>query len=161
MQESIYLLGQISADEKETYLWRKRVRDHFQRDIGVEIIDPCFNAFNQSILDDGKGDPQRLKIYKMQGTSLLVPKDYSYVLRSSIGLANLNTYDPKKPIIGTFFELAWYFADPEKTVIGIFNGDPTKDVVGNHPFVRSAVTTWVKNEQEGIELIERYFQDIA
>lgn len=160
MIESIYLIGQISPEDSETYLWRERVREYFKGDPRVYLIDPCNNGFNQKVLKDNDlKDPHRVTLYKTKGTNLLVPKDYSYVRRSTIALANLNHYDPRKPIIGTCFELGWYYAHPEKTVIGIFDGNTKKDVHCNHPFIRETVDTWVKNDIEACRLVEHFYLD--
>ena len=155
--ETAYLVGQISKDVEETYLWRERVRHHFYDNPKVDIIDPCFNQFNQAILSSKVDDEQRMKVYRKMGTDVLVPKDYTYVLKSTMAVANMNHYDPKKPILGSFFELAWYFANPQKTVIGIFDGNPKNDIICNHPFVRQAVDTWVKNDEEACKLIEYFY----
>ena len=164
MKESIYLVGQISVDVDETYNWRKRVRNYFenvQMDSGIEIIDPCNNTFNQTVKRAAKGqDPVRMKVYNSEGVNLLVPKDKSYVKRSTIGMANLNIYDPNKLIIGSFFELAWYIDYPEKSVVGIFEGDPEQDKICMHPFVRQAIDVWTKNEREACEIIERFFINV-
>lgn len=159
MKESIYLIGQISVDAPETYEWRKNVRRCFGANPDWEIIDPCNNGFNRAVLENSGKDPNRLKVYKTNGINLLVPKDYSYVARSTMGICNMNQYDPKKPIIGTCFELAWYWK-MQKTVIGIFKGDPKEDVHCNHPFIKSAITEWVSNEWEACELAVHYFQDV-
>ena len=160
MKEYIYLVGQISADENETYSWRERVREYFILDNDITIIDPCNNKFNQEVKETGAGDPRRLKVYKMNGTGLLVPKDKSYVNRATIIFANMNTYDSDKPIIGSFYELAWTSDNPATSVIGIFAGDPTNDVICNHPFVRASVDIWVKNEMEACEMVEYYYLDM-
>lgn len=159
MKESIYLIGQISIDAPETYEWRKNVRRCLGSSQDWEIIDPCNNGFNRTVLDNAGKDTHRKIVYKTQGIELLVPKDYSYVSRSTMGFCNMNQYDPKKPIIGTCFELAWYF-QMQKSVIGIFDGNPAEDIHCNHPFVKSAVTTWVSNEWEACELAVHYFQDV-
>ena len=159
MKESVYLVGQISVDGERSYKWRKNVRRVFGANENWEIIDPCNNGFNRSVLANHGGDQHRIKVYKTAGIDLLVPKDYSYVSRSTMAMANMNHYDPKKPIIGSAFELAWYW-QMQKTVIGIFDGDPTEDVHCNHPFVKAAVTTWVKDEWEACEVAVHYFQDV-
>ena len=157
MKQTIYLIGQISVDASETYEWRKRIRDNFLLD-DINIIDPCDTGFNIEVLNEFVGrDIERLEVYKKMGVDILVPKDKNYVYESNIGIANMNTYDPKKPFIGTMFELAWYYADPNKTVIGIYSGDRTKDINANHPFVRAAVTTWVNDEVEACELVRKFF----
>lgn len=160
MKEVIYLIGQISVDKSESYEWRKNIRRCFGNSSDWKIIDPCNNGFNQAVLANAGGDPKRLKVYKTRGVELLVPKDYSYVKRSSMGICNMNHYDKKKPIIGTMFELAWYYVNPEKTVIGIFDGNPGEDVNCNHPFVRSAIDVWVKDEWEAAELAMHYYQNV-
>ena len=122
MKERIYLIGQISADKEITYRWRQEVRKFFDPSMIInsnfEMIDPCDNEWNKTNtnFDGVKEDPQRLCVYKKTGSNLIVPKDYSYVLRSTGAIANMNLYDPLKPMIGTLFELAWYYQNPEKCV---------------------------------------------
>ena len=159
MKESIYLIGQISVDDERSYEWRKNVRRIFGANSNWEVIDPCNNGFNRSVLENAGGDDRRLRVYKTAGIDLLVPKDFSYVERSTMGMCNMNHYDPQKPVVGTCFELAWYW-EMQKTVIGIFDGNVDEDVYCNHPFIKSAVTTWVKDEWEACELAIHYFQDV-
>jgi hypothetical protein len=163
-KEAIYLVGQISVDVDETYAWRKRVRTYFANTLyshNIEVIDPCANEFNQSVKREAMVGIDNMKRVYLDGeTNLLVPKDMSYVKQSSIGMANLNVYDPNKLIVGSFFELAWYIASPDKSVVGIFNGDPEQDRICMHPFVRRAVDVWVKNEYEACKVIERFFINV-
>lgn len=81
-----------------------------------------------------------------------------YVMKSTGAIANMNHYDEEKKIVGTFFELAWYYNNNHKAVIDIFDGDPTKDQVCNHPFVKSVINCWVKNEEEACCTLEKYFR---
>jgi len=158
MNELVYLIGQISAREPETYRWRERVIARYRGDERANFIDPCSNGFNQGIrkIDKDKVSYTEM-VYNINGTQLLVPKDKSYVCRSTMAIANMNSYDSEKPIIGTFFELAWYIDYPEKTVIGIFDGDPEKDIICNHPFVREAVNIWTKDEAEACAVMDHYY----
>ena len=160
MKEIVYLIGQISVDAPETYKWRKNLRRIFAKNDNFEMVDPCNNGFNQEVLKMQGLDPDRKKVYKTQGINLLVPKDKSFVMRSTMAVANMNTYDPEKAFIGTIFELAWYHDFPEKTVIGIYDGDWTKDLNCMHPFVQEAVHTWVRDEYEAAKLMQHYFQDV-
>ncbi len=173
MREAIYLIGQISVDDERTYQWRRDVREFFEpkvEDLGngmaigtmsnFEMIDPCDNEFNKSSLGNSAevDDAHRLWVYKTKGIGLIVPKDYSYVLRSTGCICNMNQYDSKKPLIGAMFELAWYYQHPEKCVIGVFDGDPTEDVHCNHPFVRETVDIWCKDHMEAAEVLKTYYQ---
>ena len=169
MKEVIYLIGQISTEKEITYHWRQEVRAFFNSAINevgssisnnFEIIDPCDNEWNKSVANfnrEKEADPQRLKVYKSKGIGLIVPKDYSYVLRSTGCIANMNQYDPLKPTIGTLFELAWYYQNPEKCVIGVFDGDPTNDVYCNHPFVKETVDIWCRDHIEAATVLKEYY----
>lgn len=161
MKEIIYLVGQISVDAPETYHWRQRVIEYFKDYPQFSLINPCDNSFNTNIKDtlgDGK-DVYRTKIFHTKGIELLVPKDFSYVERSTMCIANLNQYDTNKPILGSFFELAWYYTMPSKVVVGIYDGDPTTAIHTNHPFTRAAINVWVQNEIEAAELLRYYYED--
>lgn len=154
MKERIYLIGQISFNSKETYEWRKRVQTFFGELDRFEIFNPCTNEFNLA-LNNKKTNLK--EVYEEDGIDVIVPKDKSFVLNSSIAIANLNHYDKEKDIIGTLFELAWYHDHPEKTVIGVFDYDMYDDKLYSNPFIRSAVDVWVKNEKEACEMIIKYF----
>lgn len=156
MKETLYLIGQISPAALESFTWRENVRKYFEHRADFEVIDPCLDEFNTKLVENKV--TERIEIYKEKGIKLIVPRDRWYVLRSTIGVCNLNHYDKTKPIIGTMFELAWYCEVPEKAVIGIYDGNIKKDIICSHPFVDRAVDTWVKNEQEACELIEYYFK---
>ena len=67
----------------------------------------------------------------------------------------MNQYDPDKPLLGSFFELAWYFAEPEKTVIGY--ADDLNSYLCQHPFVQGAVSTWVNDVVDAVYLLKKYF----
>jgi len=155
MRETIYLCGQISVAAPESFDWRRRVREYFANRLDFNIIDPCMDDFNREMMEKGMED--RAKVYKTRGIKLIVPRDRIYVTKSTIAMANLNLYDEKKPMIGTMFELAWYFDASDKAVIGIYSGDYTKDIYCNHPFVKRAVNVWAKDEKEASEMIDYYF----
>jgi len=159
MRDKIYMIGQISVNEPETYNWRQRVKQTFMDSRQFYFIDPCNNEFNKSVQAEyGDGsDPDRTKVYTTEGINLLVPKDKMYVMKSTGAIANMNHYDTEKPMIGTMFELAWYHDNNHKAVIGIFKGDRTKDKYCNHPFVSSVVNCWVQDEEEACRVLEKYF----
>ncbi len=157
MKERIYLIGQISVDKEITYSWRQDVRKYFKDKDNFEMIDPCDNEFNLNNTNFAGEDPQRLKIYKSKGIGLIVPKDYSYVLRSTGCIANMNQYDKDKPMIGTLFELAWMYQNQEKCVIGVYNGNPDEDLYCSHPFIKETIDVWCRNHMEASEMLYKYY----
>lgn len=170
---TIYLIGQISLDP-ETYEWRKRVQKYFI-DAGlmfegdkkhlstVSIISPTDSPFNTKVLKKAQNgkieNGMAANTYKTKGIGILPKKDMNYVYKSNFAIANLNQYSSEKPILGTYFELAWYLANPDKVVIGIFDGKPMDDKQAGHPFVQAAVTAWVKNDEEACKMAD-YYMDV-
>ena len=154
-QKVCYLVGQISPKFDITYEWRKTVRES---DFNNEIIfiDPCANQFNKTVNEE-----KRYAVTKDNrsfGIDILPHKDYTFVLESDIAVVNMNQYDPHKPLLGSFFELAWYFANPEKTVIA-FASD-LNSYLCQHPFVQGSVSVWCNDEYEAIYLLKKYFVSV-
>jgi hypothetical protein len=150
--DTIYLVGQISGKYPISYRWRKFVRDWFRHDESKRIIDPCSNPFSSGVLQRGTYEVGR---GKNDGMNILPSKDLTYVLESNIGLVNMNQYDPDKPLLGSFFEMAWYYLHPEKTVISF--SDNLDGFQCQHPFVQEAVTVWCRSVEEACKMISEHF----
>ncbi len=156
LKERVYLIGQISAHEQETYDWRKRIKEEFKDEKEFEFIDPCLTEYGVEVLKTK--EQNRNDVYKPDDTILIVPKDKNNVIRSTIAVANMNHYDKSKPIIGTLFELAWYHDYNYKAVIGIYDGDIKEDIHCNHPFVRSVINCWAKDVDGASAILRKYFK---
>lgn len=155
----IYLVGQICG-EKETYEWRRRFANHFRMDKErFEILDPCACDFSQSAIEIYEKHLVSFGKYvsRSKHSNLLVPRDKSFVDYSDICVVNLNHYCLETPMIGSFFELAWYFENPEKPVIAIYDGDPKENYICNHPFVKQTVHTWTQDVSECVYVIKNFF----
>lgn len=153
--EMIYLVGQISPKHEVTYQWRRNIQDEFEGDLNIFFIDPCANAFNKKVLEEKEYAVSKER--RVNAIDVLPAKDYTFCKRSSMAVVNMNHYDPVKPMLGSFFELGWYFTMPEKTVIGF--AEDLSDYQVQHPFVQQAVTTWCHNEYEAAAIIRQYFVD--
>ena len=151
---TIYLVGQISPKCEITYQWRRDVKEYFINQPDKVFIDPCSNPFNKEFLE--KKEYAVTELGRNFGIDVLPPKDLTFVNRSDIGLANLNQYDPDKPLLGSFFELAWYYMNPQKTVIA-FADEYETDYQCQHPFVQQAVNCWCRTWEEACFVIEKYF----
>ena len=151
--ETIYLVGQISPKYPITYQWRKNIEDEFKDVPGIQFINPCNNPFNKKVLEEKEYAVSKQR--RVNAIDVLPAKDYTFCKRSSMAIVNMNHYDPDKPMLGSYFELGWYFTMPEKTVIG-FAEDLT-DYEVQHPFVQQAVTTWCHDEYEVGAILYKYF----
>jgi hypothetical protein len=154
MNEVIYLVGQISPKFVQSYQWRENVEKELEDRHDIEIINPCANPFNEKVLKENRYAVTKEK--RSFGIDVLPAKDYTYCKRSSMAIVNMNQYDPDKPLLGSFFELAWYFTMPEKAVIAF--ADDQTDYLCQHPFVQQAVTVWVSDEYEACYIVNKYFQ---
>ena len=150
---AIYLVGQISPKFPETYKWREYVEEYFSSYEEFEIINPCKNNFNKELLE--KNSYAITGKNRARGLDLLVPKDYQFVQRSNIAIVNMNHYDLNKPMIGSFYELAWYYLKPSKAVIAF--ADDFNSYTCQHPFVKQSVTTWCDNVIDACEITKYYF----
>jgi len=150
-----YLVGQISPKFDVTYGWRKYIREVMAKyDDQIGFIDPCANSFNSNLVD--KREYAITLKSRSEGIDILPHKDYTFVKESDIAIVNMHQYDPDKPLLGSFFELAWYFLHPEKTVIA-FHENFEEDYQCQHPFTQEAVSTWCSNIEEAVYLLHKYF----
>lgn len=156
MSELIYLVGQISPKFEVTYQWRQNLEDHFGNEPSIKFINPCNNPFNKKVLEEKEYAVSKKR--RVDAIDVLPAKDYTFCKRSSMAIVNMNHYDPKKPLLGSYFELSWYFTMPEKTVIGF--AEDLNDYEVQHPFVQQTVTTWCRNEYEAAEIVEQYFTTV-
>jgi len=154
--ELIYLVGQISPKFEETYRWRRNLEDGFKGRSDIQFINPCSNPFNKKTLEEREYAVSKER--RVEAIDVLVPKDYTFCKRSSMAIVNMNHYDVSKPMLGSYFELGWYYTMPEKTVIGF--AKDLSDYQIQHPFVQQAVTTWCKDEYEAAAIIEKYFTTV-
>ena len=153
MSELIYLVGQISPKFEITYQWRRNIEVQFKRSEVIKFINPCANPFNKEVLKEKEYAVSKTR--RVDAIDVLPAKDYTFCKRSSMAVVNMNHYDTHKPMLGSFFELGWYFTMPEKTVIGF--AEDLNDYQIQHPFVQQAVTTWCRDEYEAAAIVEKYF----
>jgi len=114
MKYIVYLVGQITANP-ETYAWRERVSLYFNTnrnkvDSDIEVINPCNSLFNKNLIDNCRNNSVEYSKWVLKrDPSLLVPKDRRFVKRANVLFVNMNMYSPEKPMLGSFFELAWAY----------------------------------------------------
>lgn len=157
---TIYLVGQISSDPR-SYEWRlnlERYLEGWHADVknNITLLDPCKNSMNLNLIKRNKNNEESYisEANTHNSMKILTPLDAGYVRESTICFANMNHFTPERPIIGSYFELAFYYHNyPYKPVIGIFDGDPKEAYHTSHPFVQAAVHAWVKNEMDALSLI--------
>jgi nucleoside 2-deoxyribosyltransferase len=154
--ELIYLVGQISPKHEVTYQWRRNLETEFFGRPDIKFINPCDNPFNAQVLKEKEYAVSEER--RVNAIDVLPAKDYTFCKRSTMAIVNMNHYDPAKPMLGSFFELGWYFTMPEKTVIGF--AKDLNDYQVQHPFVQQAVTTWCNDEYEAALIIEKYFTTV-
>jgi hypothetical protein len=155
LKRKIYLIGQISNDPR-SYQWRENIELYLKeqpQDIQneFEIINPCGNNFSKGVLESS-GDEKEFTSNAINDKcgDLLPSQDCGFVMYSNACIANFNHWTPERPLLGTIYELSWYYLTPWKPVVGI-HSDPENDFNCRHPFPWKTVHTWVENEIQAIQ----------
>jgi len=151
--ELFYLVGQISPKFPESYDWRNWMEEEFADEPAINFINPCRNNFNKKVLEEKRYAVTKDK--RSFGIDVLPPKDRAFVERSAGCIVNLNQYDPSKELLGTYYEMAWYFDSPSKTVIGF--ADDLNSYPCQHPFVKQTVHCWCENKEQAAYVLQKYF----
>lgn len=167
---TIYLAGQVTVSAINSFNWRDTVQNYFKYQREFEFVDPTKDLYNRTLFENLKSKSnsvqmksfnqrilERIGSFQVKGLGILPQRDRQRVAQSQICVVNLHRFDPDIPLVGTFFELAWFFETPEKPVIGIFDGNIDQDIVADHPFVKKVVTEYVTGPLEACELIERFY----
>lgn len=150
---TIYLVGQISPKFPVTYDWRTQIEVYFENHDDIKIINPCANSFNKELVKENRyavGIDGR-----EMGIDVLPSKDLKFVMDSDVAIVNLNQYDKDKELLGSYFEMAWYYLYQEKTVIAF--ADDLNSYNCRHPFVKMAVDVFCNNAEEACYIVDKYF----
>ena len=157
----IYLVGQISSNPN-SYEWRLNLQEYLDGlddkkiKTGISLLDPCKNSMNLNLIRASKNNEEGFNnnAFAEETLKILTPLDAGFVQESTMCFANMNHFTPERPIIGSYFELAWYYHNyPNKPVIGIFDGDPKEFYHTRHPFVQAAIHVWVRYAVNALDLI--------
>jgi len=111
----IYLAGYISGEKiEECIAWRKKIREHYDNWKGKEKypivwLDPLNGQILNSI------DKEGLK--SAIPSKALIMRDFNCIKKADIIIANLTTFGADRPLIGTFYELAWAWYLKKITII--------------------------------------------
>ena len=145
---NVYLAGIMLGGEfqKPTVDWRYKVRKHYhdwkaKGMYEIRFLDPWNGEVNAEIDNEGLTNDKL-------SAKLIYSGDKESIQRADIIVANLNSYNSTRPIIGTFFEcgmaLAW-----DKPLILIVPEDKFVQY-SNHPFTAQAVGVY-KSVDEFLE----------
>lgn len=159
---TIYAVGHISGDlgpveTNPTFTWRQELRDYFETNSQVHVIDPTNTKFDAQFC---KADPEsdmRAASYRKKTAAVLLPKSLMSVQRADVIIVDLNLYGSKSHPVGSISELAWAYTMPGKTVIGIYDGAPTKNDLTAHPFVQGYVDIWCKDVKKACQIVDSLF----
>lgn len=155
----VYLSGPISTDIR-TFQWREQFEQEIdRRNLEIAVINPCRSKFDQILYKQMKeqGQIDYFKESKKIPAGVLKRKDRQQVRISSLIVVNLAIHDPKKPTIGTIYELAW--ADEMHLPVIAIVDEQQHDIYANHPFIADSISQRVSSLNESIDIIENFFID--
>ena len=141
----VYLSGYISGKAIDQCIaWRKKIREHYDHWKGgekypIEWIDPLNGSEFEKISADG------LTLENVPPNAIM-QRDYISCKISDLIVANLDTFGESRPLLGTFFEIAWGWEHKKPLII------VTSDYAfANHPFIVSSASFIVKSVDELLE----------
>jgi len=149
----VYLAGYMAGNVIEQCLdWRLKIRDHYENWKGdhkypIDFLDP----FNGPELDslDGKGLKSDVP------SNAIYTGDKMSVKACDLIVANLDTFEQERPMIGTFFELGWCTAWDKHFILIV--PESMKDTAQNHPFLKQASSIYYSVDQFLDSKILNYF----
>lgn len=142
----VYLAGLISTTVPESLRWRIEA-EPLLTEAGFEVLSPM----------RGK-DPNRLQAGGLTDPCLtakdIIARDYQDVSRSTVVLAHLETFDGKRPLLGTIAELAWCW-QLKIPVVGMVSRE--NEYILSHPFTQEFVSHWFDSEDDATDFVIDYY----
>ncbi len=155
----IYLAGAISQNP-ETYEWRENFEFIMREESlykKVVVVNPCRNAFNQSMNGfDGDGE-EFIKEAKLRSQQILRAKDRQLIRICNLIVVDIALYEPEKPLIGTLMELTWAHDVFYMPIIAITRG--VKNAYTTHPWIDECCSAKVETVEEAADMIKTFFLD--
>lgn len=142
----VYLAGLISTAVPESLQWRIEATPVLE-DAGFEVLSPMRGKDPARLKHDGLVDPYLT-------ASDVVQRDYHDIIRSTVVLAHLETFEGPRPLLGTIAELAWCW-QLRIPVVGMVS--PSKSYILLHPFTNQFVSHFFHDEDEAVEFVIDYY----
>lgn len=146
----LYLAGTINLEDDYFQRWRREA-SAFLKNHGVMALSPLAQKEVVTSVDGG--------VTSNIPNEDIFMRDYTMVKSSHIILANLkligdNGEPIKKPLIGTFFEMAWAWHD-HKPIIAV--AEEGNYLFAKHPFLTATITRRFGTLQEALDNIVSYW----
>lgn len=146
----VYLAGTINTEDDYFQRWRKEA-SAFLRNHGVMPLSPLAQKEVSTSQDGG--------ITSSIPSDDILFRDYTMVRSAHLILANLKLVGDAgtpvaKPMIGTFFEMAWAW-EAKKPIIAVSEKD--NYLFQKHPFLTGTITHRFDTLQEALDNIVAYW----
>lgn len=146
----VYLAGTITTEDHYFQEWRVKAADWLRKNNIVPLSPMAKKEINAS--KDGG-------ITSNIPNSAIFMRDHAMVKSAHVLLCNLklvgyNGEQVKKPLIGTFFEMAWAW-QYQKPVVAVVEEE--NYLFNNHPFLTETITQKFPTLEEALECIAHYW----
>jgi len=155
----IYLAGAISSNP-ETYKWREDFEFLMRKEVlykKIVVVNPCRNAFNQSINGYNGDGMEFIKEAKKRSQRILRSKDRQLIKICNLVIVDLALYEPEKPLIGTLMELTWAHDVFYMPIISITRN--VENAYTTHPWIDECCSAKVETVEEAAEMVKTFFLD--
>lgn len=146
----VYLAGTITTEDDYFQRWRVEA-SHYLKEKGVTPLSPMAQKEVNSSVDGG--------ITSNIPNEDIFMRDYCMVRSANLILANLKLVGDsgvavKKPLIGTYFEMAWAWQMNKPIVAVVENGNY---LFNHHPFLAATITHKFETLEEALNNICTYW----
>lgn len=146
----VYLAGTINTEDDYFQRWRREAAAKL-KNVGIMPLSPLAQKEVATSTDGG--------ITSNIPSEDILMRDYTMVRSAHLILANLKLVGDsgipiKKPLIGTFFEMAWAWED-KKPIIAV--AEPENYLFQKHPFLAGTITHCFPTLDEAINNIISYW----
>jgi len=152
---SVYLAGYMNEKKlKDCLVWRKKIISHYNNWKGIEKYPICW-------LDPFNGELKEMHMEGLKGNipeNSILHRDYKAVVSADLVVANLNTFNAKRPLVGTICEIAW--AWEKHTPIVVISKEKH---FTEHPFIKN-FASWIVSDVEELlkkKVINHFFKGLS
>lgn len=146
----VYLAGTITTEDAYFNEWRVQASEYLRANNIIPLSPMAKKEINSS--KDG-GITSNIQ------NSAIFMRDHAMVKSAHVILVNLKLkghsgVPVKKPLIGSFFEMAWAW-QYQKPIIGVVEED--NYLFNNHPFITQTLTQKFTTLEEALESVATYW----
>lgn len=147
--KTVYLAGQITTNNPASLEWREEAEAALRGQ--AHVVSPLRGKESlRAESPDGGITSSRTD----SSSKAVILRDFHDVESADVILADLTQYDPTRPLVGTYMELAWAWYLKKPVVVIAAEDDY---LARKHPFIVESVAAYFPTLDEAVACLRRYW----